>query len=113
MSNEQIKELFTVLHENQDDALDVLMCLGAKRDEYNESEFAKETGLSIYEAYVLYFKTALTAKSLAKTIQQIINSLDYTTINGNLSIEQLFNEIPEDLRPLFKDILATVQETEI
>ena len=106
MSNEQIKELFTILHENQDDALDVLMCLGAKRDEYNESEFAKETGLSIYEAYVLYFRTALVGPSIAKLLQQIVDKIDFTAMNNNLSIEQLFNEIPEEYREIFKGIMA-------
>lgn len=113
MSNEQIKELFTILHENQEDALDVLMCLGAKRDEYNESEFAKETGLSIYEAYTLYFRTALTVPTIIKIFQGIVDGLDFSKINGNLSIQQLFDEIPEEYKPIFKEVFQAFQETEI
>lgn len=113
MSNEDIKTLFEEAYDIYNkDMISLLYYLSLKKEEYEQSDFYKQTGLTIFNAYSIYHSTALAYKNILKIAQDILDNVDLTLFNKNMSIESLFESIPEEYKELFKEILKET-ETEI
>lgn len=108
MTIQELEQFFDEVYEAQyRDPLNLMMTLGYKKDEYNESEFAQVTGLSIFEAYEFYFKTELTFKTILQFIQDALDNIDYTMLNEKFSLDTLLKNVPEEYAIILKDTLKS------
>ena len=109
MTIQELEQFFDEVYEEQYlDPFQLMMTLGHKKEEYNKSEFAQITGLSIFEAYEFYFKTTLTFKTILRFVQDVVDNIDYTKLNNNLSLDAFFKEVPEEYAIILKDVLGSL-----
>lgn len=109
MTNQEIEKLFDDVYEEYYlNPMELMSKLGEHVEGYNNSEFARSTGLSIFDAYVFYYKTNLTFKTILRYVQDVIDNIDYTKMNENLSVENLVKDLPEEYAIIFKDVLRTL-----
>lgn len=110
MTNEQIRELFDNAYDlYRQDMISLLYYLSLKKSDYEQSDFYKQTQLSIFDTYLLYHNTALTYKNLLNYVQDVLNNVDLTIFNNNMSLESLFEQIPENYASVFQDLINNLK----
>lgn len=110
MTNEQITQLFEDAYElYRNDMISLLYYLSLKKEYYENSDFYKQTQLSIFNTYELYHNTALTYKNLLNYVQDVLNNVDLTMLNNNMSIESLFDQIPENYSSVIQELIRNLK----
>ena len=109
MTTTEIKTLFDQVYNKKLDVLNLFVELSRSTEEYEQSDFFKATKMSIFDAYSSYYKTAYANQEIIDRLQSILDGLDFSKIENasNESIKNMFDEIPEEYRDIFKSILES------
>lgn len=108
MTNEELQKLFNSLTTTNNNIFDIYIELEKLKNDYKNSDFYKETKMSIIKAYEFYFSTVGRIDyllGLFKNIKfsELTDIMDI--IANNLNLESLTNDMSKENKELFTQLL--------
>ena len=101
MTNKELTTIFELAEASSDNIFDIYEALEEHAEAYNEMSIAKII-LTIYDAYELYCNH----KNKVGDILNAIVNADFSSIAEQFDLGKLFNQIPEEYKGLFEQLIA-------
>lgn len=101
MTNAELITIFELAEASSDNIFDIYEALEVHAETYNEMAIARIKP-SIYDAYELYCGH----KNKGMEILNAILNADFTSIVEHFDLSKLFDQIPEEYKGMFEQLIA-------
>ena len=108
MSKEELQIKFRdIYYMNTMNIMNCLEDLSELKEEYENSDIYKKTGIGIYEMFNYYVKNDLFLEKLRNELEQVVSTIDLEALNKGsiLEIEDLLNQLKPEHQTLLKSLI--------